>query len=241
MSQLLLRDRSSVFGPLIAVRDIEDESVDHDGLGYELDEIRAMKAVSRYLRHFLSKPHAELGRAGPVCPFVSGALRRSLLSVTACRVPLTQSDQIIEALADLRAALLDRKEEVAGSDAMLLSVIITFPLNPANGVDAIEDIQRRLKLEFVESAMMIGEFYPGCPAPGLHSDRFRPLDAPLPFIAIRSMTLQDAPFMQGDSGYQSAYRRVFGEPGCERLEALGMPQARDATGAPSASIGLAHA
>ncbi|MFX7961117.1 DUF6875 domain-containing protein, partial [Acinetobacter baumannii] len=80
-------------------------------------------------------------------------------------------------------------------------------------------LQREAKLRFVQQGRMIGQFYPGCAEPGLHSPSFRPLDAPVPFIAIRHMAIQDAPFMLGDHRYRQSYLEHFGEEGARRLMA----------------------
>ena len=42
---------------------------------------------------------------------------------------------------------------------------------------------------------MIGQFYPGCAENGLWNPDFRPLDSPLPMLAIRHMVESDLPFL----------------------------------------------
>ena len=39
----------------------------------------ALRAVADWIKTFVVKPHKDLGRAGPVCPFVPGALERKTL------------------------------------------------------------------------------------------------------------------------------------------------------------------
>lgn len=67
---------------------------------------------------------------------------------------------------------------------------------------------------------MIGEFYPTCPEPGLHNPAFRPLDTPVPALAIRYITKFDAPFMLGDPAYEAGYVERFGDEGVRRLTRL---------------------
>ena len=39
----------------------------------------ALAAVADWIKTYVVKPHKDLGRAGPVCPFVPGALERKTL------------------------------------------------------------------------------------------------------------------------------------------------------------------
>ena len=37
-------------------------------------ELTALRAVADWIRTFVARPHKDLGRAGPVCPFVPAAI-----------------------------------------------------------------------------------------------------------------------------------------------------------------------
>lgn len=82
----------------------------------------------------------------------------------------------------------------------------------------IERIQRRLKLSFVKRRLMIGQFFPSCPEPGLWNTEFRPLQSPVISLAIRDIAIADAPFMLGHQAYIDAFVRTFGLAGAERIE-----------------------
>ncbi|MFX8301094.1 DUF6875 domain-containing protein, partial [Acinetobacter baumannii] len=91
------------------------------------------------------------------------------------------------------------KDMASADDRMFAAAILVLPrLASKAGAVLLNQLQREAKLRFVQQGRMIGQFYPGCAEPGLHSPSFRPLDAPVPFIAIRHMAIQDAPFMLGD-------------------------------------------
>ena len=43
------------------------------------NDLDALHAVADWIKTFVVKPHKDLGRAGPVCPFVPGSLERKTL------------------------------------------------------------------------------------------------------------------------------------------------------------------
>jgi Domain of unknown function (DUF6875) len=61
---------------LILLEDLEDVGRTSELTESELD---ALRAVADWIRTYVVKPHKDLGRAGPVCPFVPGALERKAL------------------------------------------------------------------------------------------------------------------------------------------------------------------
>jgi hypothetical protein len=73
----------------------------------------------------------------------------------------------------------------------------------------VEEVQAETKPIFVPRNLMVGQFYPSCPQIGLHNVTFRPLQAPIPMIAVRHMVPSDLPFLT-DSPYISHYHRLHG-------------------------------
>jgi hypothetical protein len=104
---------------------------------------------------------------------------------------------------------------------MYKAIIVLLPMLPASRVaEMVDAVQKKLKPGYIREGFMIGEFYPGCPAPGLHNPAFRPLQTPVASLAIREITPFDAPFMIDDDLYVAGYLERFGWAGHERLIAL---------------------
>jgi hypothetical protein len=61
--------------------------------------------------------------------------------------------------------------------------------------------------------MMIGQFYPSCDEPGLRNPAFRPLQSPVISLAMRDITIFDAPFMLDRAEYIDAFVATFGAAG----------------------------
>ncbi|WP_133254215.1 DUF6875 domain-containing protein [Phenylobacterium deserti] len=186
---------------------------------YDAPARQALVRMARYVDEFLTAAHPELGRTGVVCPFARRAIQQNQIHLTACDVSGEKPEDealILEGMARLRGLL-----DGAGSDKPAhRAVVAVFPrLSEPHGARMIEKIQRALKLSFVQRQLMIGQFYPSCPEPGLWSAGFRPLQSPVISLAIRNITVFDAPFMLDRQEYVDAFVDTFGEAGAERIAA----------------------
>src|SRR6266508_4637309 len=69
---------------LFLLEDLEDAGKTSELAESDLD---ALHAVADWIKSYVVKPHKDLGRAGPVCPFVPGALERRTLGLLPSRSP----------------------------------------------------------------------------------------------------------------------------------------------------------
>jgi len=201
------------FGGLIPIshlfKDFGWEDVDLDALAYS-----HLRSAARYCRDVLTRPDPRQGRPGPICPYTPRATGRDLVALTYCRLKTADEEILVHGMADLRRVYLERDAELTEKDRVLHAVIITFPylIEPDAG-EFVQHLHARLKPAFTDHGLMIGEFYPDCPAPGLHNPDFRPLQAPVAAFVIRHMMMADVPFMVGDRRFLENYRHRFGEEG----------------------------
>ncbi|RJO79911.1 hypothetical protein D5S18_01200 [Nocardia panacis] len=158
-------------------------------------------ALVAWIDDYLVHPHPELGREGAVCPFVRQAIRRRTLwaAVVAGGDGLTAT-RMADAVDD--AVDIHRQLRAADPDALLSSLTLFPGLSRTTLVDAVHAAR---KSGVVEQGMMLGQFYPDCPVPGLWNREFRPLDAPLPMLIIRRMMSTDFPFLAARSDWLYAY------------------------------------
>ncbi|MGI5282886.1 DUF6875 domain-containing protein [Nonomuraea polychroma] len=166
----------------------------------------ALRHVVTWAREYLCRPHPELGRKGPVCPFAQTALDRGTFFL-AVRPGRPTTDEVAELLAGYRS-WFQRLVSPPRVSPQFRTILVLLPDAPAEVVDAA---QRALKPEYVEAGLMIGEFYPGPPPkPGLWNPDFRPLSSPVPLLAIRHMVVTDFPFLKDDPRQAAAYAERFG-------------------------------
>jgi len=59
-------------------------------------DLNALRAVEDWIKAFVSMPHKDLGRTGPVCPFVPGALDRKTLWLASERISDRSSLDVVK-------------------------------------------------------------------------------------------------------------------------------------------------
>ncbi|MBB5668424.1 hypothetical protein GGE68_006684 [Rhizobium leguminosarum] len=186
MNKEIWKDYSQPFGtigPLMTVGEILEKNIDAGYNAYDEYANAALQKFARYASEFLSNPHPHLGRDGSVCPFVPEALTKGLLRVAASQAVAV--DEIENDLARMLAVFSQMKPVKSFNDRtgdwIYKAIIIALPgIQDEGEIIRIGQLQKRLKPDFIQEGFMIGEFYPGCPEPGLHNRMFRPLDTTVP-------------------------------------------------------------
>jgi hypothetical protein len=154
-----------------------------------------LAVTAAWMRRFLARPHRDLGRSGPVCPFVPGAIVQDTIWLADCSLGRGDRDAIIEIIGLFRDLFL-QLEPKSGEQAQWKAMVIVFPNVPVEDADVIDHVQSELKARFVDAGLMIGEFHERNESPGLRNENFRPLRSPIPALAIRHMVETDLPFLQ---------------------------------------------
>lgn len=167
--------------------------------------------VVDWARAYLCRPHPELGRKGPVCPFAQTSLDRGTFYLAVCPGRPT-AEEVAGVLAGYRS-WFQRLVSPPKVSPQFRTILVLLPdLPAARAAEVVDGAQRALKQEYVAAGLMIGEFYPGPPPkPGLWNADFRPLGCPVPLLAIRHMVATDFPFLQDDPGHAAAYLDRFGD------------------------------
>ncbi|QNE18741.1 hypothetical protein F1D05_13535 [Kribbella qitaiheensis] len=166
--------------------------------------------ILQWASGYLSNPHEELGRNGPVCPFVSASLRKALFRV-AVHPGTPDPDEVAEMVLRYKA-WFGSLEPTEGAGAQFKTVLIAFPDLDDEAVGAVIDgVQLRLKPSFVADGLMLGQFHQLPPeAGGLWNPDFRPLHAPVALLAIRHMVRSDLPFLVDEPAFVTQYEKLFG-------------------------------
>ncbi|MGW1073417.1 DUF6875 domain-containing protein [Streptomyces sp. NPDC002537] len=163
-----------------------------------------LRPVADWVSGHVARPHPDLGRRGAVCPFVPLSRRLGLIRFALATPPVTDEAGLEAAALALKAHWLTM-EPRGGPHAIDKTIVLVLPGLPENVVVRVHD---RLKPEFVGDGMMLGEFFPGHPGPGLHNPAFRPLHSDTPLLVARSMVANDLPFLT-ERRYPAARRAGF--------------------------------
>ncbi|MFB9677878.1 DUF6875 domain-containing protein [Streptosporangium vulgare] len=170
-----------------------------------------LREIVTWAREYLCRPHEELGRKGPVCPYAQTALERGTFYL-AVRPGRPGGPEAAEILAGYRD-WFPRLPVTRGVSAQYRTILVLFPDLPESEAAAVIDhAQEALKSRYVSEGLMIGEFYPGPPPKaGLWNPSFLPLGSPVPLLAIRHMVATDFPFLRDDPAQVAAYLDRFGD------------------------------
>lgn len=206
-----------MFGPLVTPHDIATNAAEAGLSAYSPAEVSSLRSLADFMTDVLPHPHDDLGRAGAVCPFSSGSIRRGLMGLTASRLDRVHEEYLATAMDALREVFLSARL-LEKDDEIFRSITVVFPHLPLDeGSILIDKVQKALKPSYVKDGLMLGEFYPGCSAPGIHNAMFRPLQTPVVCLSIRHMTVLDAPFMLDDAQHLAAYLDRYGGGGAHRV------------------------
>jgi hypothetical protein len=181
----------------------------------DLDErdLETYRSIVQWTRNYLCQPHDMLGREGPVCPFTQPSLSKHLFWLTIMRGGEIDLQAATDAVLEYKDWFFEL-EPVSGSETILKTILIIFPELPHDKAkEQLEGLHKLLKPDFVRKAIMVGQFYEGCPESGLWNEHFHPLQSPLPLLAIRNMVPSDFPFLHGKRGNSDmliAYLNRFG-------------------------------
>lgn len=192
----------------------------------QLDDLRAASPPARIAEHlaplrevvawaetYLCRSHPELGRGGPVCPYVQAAMRKGHFYLAV--VPGSDLDpETVEArVVAFRDWFLELPPRDGEDDAGLKTILVLFPdVAPEDVPRLIDATQRRLKPLYVPKRLMIGEFHAGPPDKGgLWNADFRPLRSPVPMLVVRHMVPTDFAFLRDDEAFVRAYLDCYGD------------------------------
>jgi hypothetical protein len=178
----------------------------------------ALRAVADWTKAFAAKPHSDLGRAGPVCPFVPVALDRKTLWFAVERSAGRRMPELIQ-LIDGYKRLLLAAQPIDGDDANYKSILVVFPdLPAAQAKDFLGGVLQQIAIpSYVHDGLVIGPFYDGNDGAALYNPNFRPFTSPVPLLLMRRAVISDWKFFLSNEEWLRLWARRYGESGVEAL------------------------
>jgi hypothetical protein len=110
----------------------------------------------------VAKPHKDLGRGGPVCPFVPGALDRKTFWLAPEQIPDRDVPAIVELMNGCRRLFLDTRP-TDGDDAKYKVIVVVFTDLPADRAPSVFDsvLEQLAVPSYAEDGILYGPFYEG--------------------------------------------------------------------------------
>jgi hypothetical protein len=201
---------------LIPFQDLEDSSkarllADND--------LNALNTVADWIKTFVIRPNKDLGRAGPVCPFVPGSLERKTLWLAPEHIANRTVPEVVQLVHDYKKLLL-RTQPTEGDDAIYKAIVVVFTdLSADRAKDYVNDdqIQRLKKPSYAEDGVVLGEFHERNELSAIYNASFQPFKAPMPFLLMRLAVTSDWKFFLGNDDWLSIWARRFGESAVQAL------------------------
>jgi hypothetical protein len=181
-------------------------------------DLDALQAVAGWIKTFVVKPHKDLGRAGPVCPFVPGALERKTLWLAPERIADRSVPDVVELINGYQRLFLDA-QPTDGDDATYKSFVVVFTdLSPGRARDFFDDVLQHLAVpSYVEDGFVMGGFYEGNEGTAIYNASFRPFTSPVPFLLVRQAVISDWKFFLDNQDWLNLWAHRYGVSGVQAL------------------------
>jgi hypothetical protein len=178
----------------------------------------ALRAVADWIKTFVVKPHKDLGRAGPVCPFVPGALERKTLWLAPEQIADRDVPAVVELMNGYQRLLLDTRP-TEGDDASYNVIVVVFSdLSADRAQGVFDDVLQQLAVpSYVEDGILFGPFYEGHEGTAIYNSSFRPFQSPVPFLFVRHGVSSDWKFFLDDEKWLDLWARRYRESGVQAL------------------------
>ncbi|HEX2054202.1 MAG TPA: hypothetical protein VHJ78_10825 [Actinomycetota bacterium] len=202
---------------LFLLEDLEDVGRTSELAESDLD---ALHAVANWIRTYVIKPQQDLGRAGPVCPFVPEALERKTLWLAPEQIADRDVPDVVELINGYQRLFLDA-QPTDGDDAKYKVIVVVFTdLSAHRAQGVFDDVLQHLAVpSYVEDGIVFGPFYEGHEGTAIYNSSFRPFRSPVPFLFVRHGVISDWKFFLDDEDWLKLWARRFGESGVHALAA----------------------
>jgi hypothetical protein len=200
---------------LFLLEDLEDVGKTSELAKGDLD---ALRAVADWIKTYVVRPHRDLGRAGPVCPFVPGALERKSLWLAPEQIANRNTPDVVELINGYQRLFLDA-QPTDGNDVNYKVIVVVFTDMAADRAQGVFDdvLQDLAKPSYVEDGIVFGPFYEGNEATAIYNSGFRPFQSPVPFLFVRQGVISDWKFFLDDEDWLNLWAGRFGESAVHAL------------------------
>ena len=200
---------------LFRLEDLED--VDTAG-ALAQDDLDALRTVAGWIETFIVKPNDELGRAGPVCPFVPVSLEHKTLWLVPEHVSGRDTRHIVDLIRGYQRRFLDA-QPTDGDDTIYKAIVVVFTDLPPARAGALFDavLQELAAPSYASDGFVMGGSFEGNEAAAIYNASFHPFTSPVPFFLIRQTVLTDWKFFLDDDASLDRWAQRYGASGAEAL------------------------
>jgi len=181
-------------------------------------DLAALRKVADWIKSFVVKPHKDLGRAGPVCPFVPEALERKTLWLASEHSAGRSVADVVQLMNGYKTQFLHTQpiDGDGASDKVIVVIFTDLSADRAKGL--FDDVQKELAVRsYDEDGILFGPFYEGNPGTAIYNSGFRPFQSPVPFLFVRYGVISDWKFFLDNQEWLNRWAHRYGESGARAL------------------------
>ena len=179
---------------------------------------QALREVAGWTRTFITQPNKDLGRPGPVCPFVPVALEHKTLWLAPQRSAGRSTSEIVRLVQTYQRRLLDAQpvDGVGGDHKSMMIVFTDLPATKAK--DFFDGVLKEIGTSsYADHGIVMGPFYEGNEGTAIYNANFRPFTSPVPSLLMRRAVLSDWKFFLNNEALFSLWARRYGESATNAL------------------------
>jgi hypothetical protein len=186
--------------------------------GLAESDLDALRAVADWIKTFVARPHKDLGRAGPVCPFVPGAWERKTLWLAPEEIADRSVQDVVQLINEYKKLFL-HAQPIDGDDANYKAIVVVFTdLSADRAKDFFDDVLQHLGVpSYVEDGLVLGGFYASNEGSAIYNPSLRPFTAPVPFLLVRHAVISDWKFFLDNEDWLNLWARRYGESAVQAL------------------------
>ena len=180
-------------------------------------DLAALRTVADWIKTFVTKLHKDLGRDGPVCPFVPEAMQRKTLWLASEHIAGRSVADVVQVVNGYKTQLL--QQPFHGEGVNYNSIVVVFTdLSADRAQGLFDDALKQLAVpSYVEDGLVMGGFYESNEATAIYNRSFRPFTPPVPFLLMRHAVISDWKFFLDNDDWLNRWAHRYGESGVRAL------------------------
>lgn len=181
-------------------------------------DLTALRAVADWIKSFVIRPHKELGRPGPVCPFTPVAIEHKALWLAPERSEGRTKAEVIELIKGYQKLLLSNPP-AEGEGAKNKSIVVVFTdLPAAKAKDFIGGALEPIAIpSYVDDGLVMGPFFEDNDGTAIYNPSFRPFTSPAPLLLMRRAVVSDWKFFLNNEEWFKLWAHRYGTSAVEAL------------------------
>jgi len=157
---------------LYLIEDLDDASKTRQ---LAKSDLAALRTDGDWIKSFVARPHKDLGRGGPVCPFVPEALERKTLWLASEHIAGRSVADVVQLMNGYKTQFL-HAQPIDGDGANYKVIVVVFTdLSADRAKGLFDDVLKQLAVpSYVEDGILFGPLYEGNKGTAIYNSGFRP-------------------------------------------------------------------